>query len=452
MVPAWPAEPPRSDVAGGRPGAPSGSRGPGVMSGASEGRPSGWLPGHPARWCLLPVATGWPSAGSTLKRDWPGQHQLVLLAGQALDLGLVVELLLLLGQEGVLLLHPGELGVGRGQLVVLGRGGPRRGSWYRRRPGPPPRPPPAGPDATVAPGGWPGLVGARRLPLRAVARTPGAGAPDRPARRRRRRRRPRRCPGRECAPAARLAAAGGRRPASRQALAVGLADGLGRRPGGLRRRAGGGPGGRGPVARRRPPRTGGPGPLGSAPPECEWALWLIRTTASARQGPGAAEGRRLPQHLLDAEELVVLGHPVRAGRRAGLDLAAVGGHRQVGDGGVLGLPRAVGHHAAVGRAGGQRHGAERLGQRADLVDLDQDGVGASRRRSPGAAASRWSRRCRPPPAGPGPRAPRSAPPSRPSRPRPCRPRSRRSGTGRPGRPSTRPSAPTTSERPSPART
>ena len=43
------------------------------------------------------------------------------------------------------------------------------------------------------------------------------------------------------------------------------------------------------------------------------------------------------QLLFDAEELVVLGHTVGAGQGAGLDLAAVGGHCDVGDGSVLGL-------------------------------------------------------------------------------------------------------------------
>src|SRR3954462_11571645 len=49
------------------------------------------------------------------------------------------------------------------------------------------------------------------------------------------------------------------------------------------------------------------------------------------------------EDLLDAQELVVLGHAVRAGRRARLDLTAAGGHGEVGDRGVLGLPRAVRH-------------------------------------------------------------------------------------------------------------
>jgi hypothetical protein len=51
--------------------------------------------------------------------------------------------------------------------------------------------------------------------------------------------------------------------------------------------------------------------------------------------------RRLAQHFLDADQLVVLGQPVRPRQRAGLDLAAVGGHRQIGNRAVLGLARTV---------------------------------------------------------------------------------------------------------------
>src|SRR4051812_32239431 len=57
---------------------------------------------------------------------------------------------------------------------------------------------------------------------------------------------------------------------------------------------------------------------------------LLRTAVAS----GAAE------LLFDAEEAIVLGHPLGAGRRAGLDLTATGGDRQVGNEGVLGLARA----------------------------------------------------------------------------------------------------------------
>src|SRR4030066_28123 len=48
---------------------------------------------------------------------------------------------------------------------------------------------------------------------------------------------------------------------------------------------------------------------------------------------------------------------------------------EVGDGDVLGLPGAMGDHRAVARAVGDLDGRQRLGERADLVDLDQDRVG-----------------------------------------------------------------------------
>src|SRR4051812_11225811 len=87
-----------------------------------------------------------------------------------------------------------------------------------------------------------------------------------------------------------------------------------------------------------------------------------------RAGTGVAGG--VGELLLDAEQLVVLGDTVRAGRSAGLDLAAADGDGEVGDRGVLGLAGTVAHHRA--EAGPVRHvdGVQRLGERADLVDLD----------------------------------------------------------------------------------
>ncbi len=80
------------------------------------------------------------------------------------------------------------------------------------------------------------------------------------------------------------------------------------------------------------------------------------------------------QFLFDAEQLVVLGHAIRAARRAGLDLAGVEGHGDVGDGRVFGLAGAVRNDGGVAGAVGHLDGVQRLGQGADLVDLDEDGV------------------------------------------------------------------------------
>src|SRR3954451_24786007 len=89
----------------------------------------------------------------------------------------------------------------------------------------------------------------------------------------------------------------------------------------------------------------------------------------------AAVERLLAELLLDAQELVVFGGAIGARKGAGLDLSAIGGDREVRDGRILGLAGAVRHHRGVARLVRHLDGRERLGQRADLVDLDQDRVG-----------------------------------------------------------------------------
>src|SRR3954454_17877449 len=81
------------------------------------------------------------------------------------------------------------------------------------------------------------------------------------------------------------------------------------------------------------------------------------------------------EHLLDAEELVVLGLAIRARRRAGLDLPCTGGDGEIRDERVFRLARAVRDDGAIAAGCGELDGLECFRQRADLVDLDQDGVG-----------------------------------------------------------------------------
>ena len=54
---------------------------------------------------------------------------------------------------------------------------------------------------------------------------------------------------------------------------------------------------------------------------------------------------------------------------------ASGAYGEVGDEGVFGFAGAVADDAGVAEAAGQFDGFEGLGDGADLVDLDQDGVG-----------------------------------------------------------------------------
>src|SRR3954451_5871354 len=87
----------------------------------------------------------------------------------------------------------------------------------------------------------------------------------------------------------------------------------------------------------------------------------------------AGEQRCVAQLLFDAQELVVLGDAVAARGGAGLDLADIGGDGEIGDGRVFGLATAVRDDGAVAGALGHLDRLERFGERADLVDLDQDG-------------------------------------------------------------------------------
>ena len=64
-------------------------------------------------------------------------------------------------------------------------------------------------------------------------------------------------------------------------------------------------------------------------------------SGSAGQRGAARENRRFAQLFFNPQQLVVLRNPVRAGGCAGFDLAAVRGHRKVGNGGVFGLARAM---------------------------------------------------------------------------------------------------------------
>ena len=90
--------------------------------------------------------------------------------------------------------------------------------------------------------------------------------------------------------------------------------------------------------------------------------------------PTPREPRRVAELLLDAQQLVVLGDAIGPRGRAGLQLAGVHRDGEVGDGRVLGLAGAVRDDGAVARARREPDRVERLGERADLVQLDEDRV------------------------------------------------------------------------------
>src|SRR5690606_12967773 len=108
-----------------------------------------------------------------------------------------------------------------------------------------------------------------------------------------------------------------------------------------------------------------------------------RTPLRCRHGRRSdRRSERLPSRVLrgraqvlgDAQELVVLGHAVGATRAAGLDLPCSRGDGKVGDECVFGLAGAVTDDRVEAVAASELDRLEGLGQRADLVDLDQDRV------------------------------------------------------------------------------
>src|ERR1700722_18899784 len=113
------------------------------------------------------------------------------------------------------------------------------------------------------------------------------------------------------------------------------------------------------------------------PPSAEIAKDGVSVFSDAQllaevDGLDAEEFGGLAQLFFDAEELVVFCDAVGAGGRAGFDLACACAYGEVGDEGVFGFAASVADDAGVAEATGQLDGFEGLGDRADLVDLDED--------------------------------------------------------------------------------
>lgn len=80
--------------------------------------------------------------------------------------------------------------------------------------------------------------------------------------------------------------------------------------------------------------------------------------------------------LLDAQQLVVLGGAFAAAGRTCFDLSGTAGNRKVGNDTVLGLAGAVGEDGSVSGTLCQPSRLQRLGERPDLIGLEQDSVGS----------------------------------------------------------------------------
>src|SRR5262245_58998574 len=81
-----------------------------------------------------------------------------------------------------------------------------------------------------------------------------------------------------------------------------------------------------------------------------------------------------PQFLLNAQKLIVFRSAIRAGERSCLDLSTTRGDCEIRDGRILGFTGSMRHDTTIGRLVGHLDRRERLRQRPDLVDLDQDRI------------------------------------------------------------------------------
>src|SRR5450631_1191578 len=81
--------------------------------------------------------------------------------------------------------------------------------------------------------------------------------------------------------------------------------------------------------------------------------------------------------FFNAEQLVVLGDAVSAADGAGFDLTYACGHRKISDESVFRFAGAVRHDGGIAVAAAEIDGFEGLGERADLVDLDENGIGCT---------------------------------------------------------------------------
>ena len=82
----------------------------------------------------------------------------------------------------------------------------------------------------------------------------------------------------------------------------------------------------------------------------------------------------LSQLLFDAQQLVVLGHAIGARRRPVL-IWPTRCDRQIGDKGIFRLAAAVRHDGGIAIAPRQIDRLQRFADCADLIHLDQNGIG-----------------------------------------------------------------------------
>jgi hypothetical protein len=90
---------------------------------------------------------------------------------------------------------------------------------------------------------------------------------------------------------------------------------------------------------------------------------------------GASVAGLRPEFVFDLQKAVVFCDALTTAGRSRLDLAHTGSHREVGDARVVGFARTMRDDRAVSVFTGNLNAFERFRQSADLVQLDQNGIG-----------------------------------------------------------------------------
>ena len=107
---------------------------------------------------------------------------------------------------------------------------------------------------------------------------------------------------------------------------------------------------------------------------CRKINWFSTASALYVESCHAGVNGAAAQLLLNAQQLVVLCNTLGTAGSTGLDLAGVQRHGQIGNGGVLGLTGAVRADGGVTGLVSHLDGFQSFGNRADLVQFDQDRV------------------------------------------------------------------------------
>ena len=126
------------------------------------------------------------------------------------------------------------------------------------------------------------------------------------------------------------------------------------------------------------------------------------------------------QLFFNPEKLVELGDALAAASGAGLDVSRAGRDGEIRNERIFGFAGAVGDKAAVVVLPRQLDRVQGLGDRADLIQFDEDRIADAFCRFLRAKSPDWCRRCRRPPARGASPAQWSAFSIRPNRFRPCR--------------------------------